>query len=72
MQQNVGDTDRLVRILVGALLGALSLAILGNAVDLPTILSPVLGALAVIMLLTGATNTCPIYAALGMNTRQAR
>jgi hypothetical protein len=73
MEQNVGNTDGLVRIVVGAVAGLVSLGIVSGTVGLPAILSPVLGLVAVILLVTGATNTCPLYSVLGLNTlRRAR
>ncbi|MFB6071577.1 MAG: DUF2892 domain-containing protein [Halobacterium sp.] len=68
MEQNVGSTDALARVVLGALLGVASLAILGNYLDAPALLSPVLGVVAVVMLATGLTNTCGVYSALGIRT----
>jgi len=70
MAKNVGGTDKLVRIVLGAVLGLASLAILGNVVDAAAVLSPILGVLALILLVTGATSTCGLYSALGISTRQ--
>lgn len=69
MNRNVGSTDRLVRIALGAVLGAVSLAVLAGSVPLPTVLSPVLGVLALVLLVTGATSTCGLYSVLGVDTR---
>jgi hypothetical protein len=68
METNVGDTDQLARIILGGILGIASLAILGNAVDAPMIASPILGALSLVMLITGATSKCGLYSLLGVNT----
>jgi hypothetical protein len=68
MAQNVGATDRQVRTVLGAVTGAASLAVLGNVVSLPSILSPVLGVVALIMLGTAATGTCGLYSLLGVDT----
>ena len=68
MERNVGSTDALVRVLLGALLGIASLAILGGYVEAAAILSPVLGLAAVMLLATGLTNTCGLYSALGVRT----
>jgi len=68
MNRNVGSTDRLVRIVLGAVLGAVSLAILAGSVSLPTVLSPVLGVLALVLLGTAATSTCGLYSVLGVDT----
>lgn len=68
MEQNVGTTDRRVRTAVGAVLGIVSLGILGGAVALPSVLSLVLGLLALVLLGTAATGTCGLYSALGVDT----
>ena len=41
MEKNVGSNDKVVRIVVGAVAGVLSLAVLGGQVGLPTVASPV-------------------------------
>jgi hypothetical protein len=68
MAQNVGAMDRQVRTAIGALAGIGSLAVLGNVVSLPSVLSPFLGVLALIMLGTAATGTCGLYSVLGVDT----
>jgi len=68
MEQNVGTTDKAVRIGVGALAGLASLAILLGALSLPEILSPVLGVAAVVLLVTAFTGFCGLYAVLGVDT----
>jgi hypothetical protein len=68
MEENVGDTDGVVRILIGAVLGSLSIGILANMVPLDAVYSPVLGVLSLILLGTGFTSKCALYSALGANT----
>lgn len=69
MEENVGRTDSLGRVALGAILGVVALAILGDAVaGVPIVLSPVLGALSLLLLVTGATNTCGVYSLLGIDT----
>ena len=68
MEQNVGQTDKLARIAIGALLGIASLAILGDYVSANEILSPILGVASLVLLATGATGTCGLYSALGIRT----
>ncbi|WP_323677767.1 DUF2892 domain-containing protein [Halorubellus sp. PRR65] len=71
MEQNVGRTDGIGRVALGGVLGIISLAILGDAIGgAPMVLSPVLGALSLILLITGATNTCGLYSLLGVDTTQ--
>lgn len=68
MKQNVGSLDKTARIAVGAVAGMLSLAVLGGQVGLPTIASPVLGVVALMMLGTAVTGTCGLYSLLGVDT----
>ena len=70
MEENVGDTDGIVRILVGAVLGLASLGILLNMVPLDALYSPVLGVLSIVLLATGFTSRCALYSAVGVNTNK--
>jgi hypothetical protein len=74
MEKNVGDTDGLIRILLGAVSGILSIAVLADllpsSVPLPEVASPVLGVIALALLATGFTNKCGLYSALGMSTKE--
>ena len=68
MAQNVGSVDQALRTAVGAVSGAVSLAILTGTVSLPTVLSPVLGIVAIMMLVTASMGTCPIYSIFGIDS----
>jgi len=68
MDVNVGQTDKTVRIVIGAIIGLLSLATLAGAVPLPAIAAPVLGVGALILLITGYTGFCGLYSVLGVDT----
>ena len=68
MRINVGSTDKSVRTIIGAIAGVLSLAILAGQLDIPALASPVLGVVALIMLGTAATRSCPVYSLLGLST----
>jgi hypothetical protein len=68
MDKNVGATDQQVRTVVGALAGTGSIAILADALSLPEILAPVLGVVAIAMLVTAATGTCGLYSLIGVDT----
>ena len=68
METNVGSKDRQARTVVGAVAGALSLAILAGMVALPEIASPILGIVALMMLGSAATGTCGLYSVLGVDT----
>lgn len=68
MAQNVGSMDRRLRTAIGAVAGIVSLAILAGTLELPEVASPVLGVVAIIMLVTAATGTCGLYSLLGVDT----
>ena len=68
MERNVGETDRLVRIALGAVSGLASLGILGGVIAASGGLALVLGLVAVVLLATGAAGTCGAYQVLGVNT----
>lgn len=77
MEKNVGDTDQLVRIALGAVLGIASLGILAQSqgvisevVAVPGIASPVLGVIALVLLGTAYTRECPVCAAVGIDTTE--
>lgn len=65
MKKNVGSTDRAVRILVAALVAVLYFTgqITGTA-------AIILGTLALVFLLTSFISFCPIWWAMGINTRK--
>ena len=58
MKQNIGNIERVIRILAG--LGILSLAFVGPATPW--------GYLGIVPLLTGLTGWCPPYALFGIST----
>jgi hypothetical protein len=56
---NTGKVDRIIRVIVGALL-------VGNVfIGLQT----VVGWIGLILIVTGLFGTCPVYSLLGINTR---
>ena len=58
-KQNTGKVDRIIRVIVGALL-------VGNVfVGLQT----VSGWVGLILIVTGLFGTCPVYSLLGINTK---
>jgi len=58
-KQNAGKVDRIIRVVVGALL-------VGNVfVGLQT----VVGWIGLILIVTGLFGTCPVYSLLGINTK---
>lgn len=72
MEENVGDTDKIVRIVLGAVSGLLSIGILTDvlpeSLSMPMIASPILGLVAIVLLATAFTSKCALYSALGINT----
>ena len=71
LKETVGSKDAKVRFVLGAIAGAVSLAILGEYLQVNQIWSPVLGVIALIALGTAYTGMCPIYSLLGMDTCEA-
>ena len=60
-KNNVGKTDRIIRIVLGVLL-------IGNVFF--ALQSPI-GWIGVILLVTGIAGICPLYSLLGLNTKSA-
>jgi hypothetical protein len=67
LQKNVGTIDRIIRIIGGV---ALAAAVLAGLVGNP--LTYVAGLVAGLLLVTGATGFCPLYALLRISTRPAQ
>ena len=62
--KNMGTIDRVIRLAaVAAVIGAYGLGLIGGTLAL------VLGAVAVVVLLTSLTATCPAYMPFGLSTR---
>ena len=74
MEETVGDTDKIVRIVLGAVSGLFSLGILAGVVPesipAPLIASPILGLVAIVLLGTAFTSKCALYSALGIDTKE--
>jgi len=60
-KNNVGKTDRIIRVILGVLL-------IGNVFFA---LQHPIGWLGVILLATGLAGICPVYSLLGINTKSA-
>jgi hypothetical protein len=60
-KNNVGKTDRIIRVILGVLL-------IGNVFFA---LQHPIGWLGVILVLTGLAGICPLYSLLGINTKSA-
>jgi hypothetical protein len=63
MTRNVGSADRVIRTLVALAIGVL---IMGG--QLTGTAAVILGIVAVVLLVTGATGVCPLYALLKLTT----
>ena len=61
MKQNVGNTDRWIRIVLGIVLLSLIVFLDGGI--------RWIGLIGLIPLITGLINFCPIYALFGLNTK---
>lgn len=73
MEVNVGDTDRIVRLVLGVALAVVGVAWLGGVVTFGAGVAGTVAALvavlvAVGLLATGATRTCPVYLAADVDT----
>ena len=65
MKRNMGIIDRTIRILLAA-----AVALLYFTGQLTGIAAVVLGAIAVIFILTSLVGVCPLYYPLGISTRK--
>lgn len=63
MKQNMGTTDKIIRVILAVVVGLLYFTgqITGTA-------AVILGVLAVILVLTSAIGFCPLYAPFGIST----
>mgnify|MGYP000426728077 CR=1 FL=1 len=74
MEDNVGKIDKYLRIITGAIMGTVSLLVLGQVTtipaiaSLPSILSPILGVISLILLATALTKKCGLYTLIGVKT----
>lgn len=69
MTQNIGKTDRIIRITLAVV--ALLLAF-GTGFGAAGVIHWILIAVAVIALVTAVAGTCPLYRLIGMNTCKIR
>ncbi|SNZ17904.1 Protein of unknown function [Natronoarchaeum philippinense] len=72
MENNIGATDRLARIAVGAVLSAVGLASLGNVIGFGTTIGAVATLLGVVLVATGFVRICLLYRLLGVDTSDSR
>ena len=63
MKKNMGSADKIIRILLAIIIGVLYYTNVINGT-----IAIVLGALAVVFVLTSFIGFCPLYMSLGINT----
>lgn len=63
MNENIGKSDKYIRILLGT---SLAIAVLGGF--LQGVLATIVGVVAAVLLFTAWVNFCPIYAMLNYST----
>lgn len=67
MKANMGNTDRIIRIIAGLAIGALYFfGVISGVV------ATVLGVLAVVFVLTGMISFCPLYAPFKLSTKKSQ
>jgi glucose uptake protein GlcU len=65
MKQNMGIADRVIRIVLAAVV-----AVLYFAHQLSIVATIILGILAVVFLVTGIVGVCPLYLPFGLSTKR--
>lgn len=65
MKKNMGTTDKLIRLLIAVLIGALYFT---DTISGTT--AVILGILAIVFALTSVISFCPLYLPFGINTRK--
>jgi len=68
MKNNIGATDRVVRIVVGIALAAVGLASLGDLLGFGLAVGAVLTLLGLVLAGTGLVRVCLLYRLLGVDT----
>lgn len=68
MEKNVGGLDRTARLVIGAILVLAAIAIYTGYLALGAIAALVAVVVGAILLITGATQQCPINRAIGRDT----
>lgn len=71
MKRNVGGLDRTGRIVVGALVALAGIAALVGVWEVSLVVGGVAVLVGVILLVTGATQKCPINEAAGIDTTES-
>ena len=66
MKLNVGNTDKLIRLIVAL---AIAVVLFLGKVAIASTLGIILAIVAVILAVTGMMNSCPLYSITGLTTR---
>lgn len=74
MEKNVGGYDRIARLVLGPILGTVSLAALAGFLSLAIgplstgVVAALFGLISLVLIVTGVSQQCPLNRALGINT----
>ncbi len=68
MDTNVGGLDRTARLVVGVLVAAAGIAALADVLALGTVVGAIALVVGLVLIGTGALQTCPMYQLLGVDT----
>jgi len=68
METNVGTPDRLVRLVLGAVIGLVGLAALGGLLELTSVIGVAAVVVGLVLVGTALTRTCLVYSLLGVDT----
>ncbi|MDZ5810542.1 DUF2892 domain-containing protein [Halorubrum sp. AD140] len=68
MENNIGTTDRRIRIVIGVALAAVGLASLGGLLGVGTVVGTALTLLGLVLAGTGLVRVCLLYRLLGVDT----
>ena len=70
-ENNVGQIDRIVRVILGVIFAMLVYYFFTNNGSLDMLLAVIFAILAIIMFVTAIFGTCPIWSLLKINTNKA-
>ncbi|MCJ7450760.1 MAG: DUF2892 domain-containing protein [Candidatus Nanohaloarchaeota archaeon QJJ-9] len=73
MEKNVGNMDRIVRLVLGVLLVALAAVSYFGVTEMVSFgmeINAVAAVVGVVLVVTGFLKTCPLYSVVGFDTRE--
>ncbi len=65
MKKNEGNTDRILRVILGIALLVIGFAVMGGTAGV------IVGLVGLVPLLTGLAGSCPVYSLLGLSSTKA-